>query len=607
MVQSDQKLKQKNRLQYRHHCLKATDRIATSNYWDVLADVATDNTDTDTNIHQLTSQFLESANAVADNLSLRLSPPATRVNRRLLSGTTKRAILASNTARQAFIAAATNPNPNPVQCNTLRDEWSRLKAAATQLERVDGRKQWVKHADNLDRAVSDGRTDLVFSAARAMSGNSSRSAAVTPLYNSDGIPIQTSPNTPPIRNSDILDQDFSWNQIAAALLQMSPRKAPGDDGISTAFYQAALYMPANTQEGVPPTPFARALLRVCGQVLASATIPRAWLCASIVSIDKKNGDPLNPGDKRGIALINVGLKLVCKVLQMRIEQFVETNQPVVLQTGWVPQARRAFDTVPVGALLWKLQNMGFPHRTLAFLKALYTSSSARARAGSLLSDPFPVQRGVRQGCPLSGLLFNLFINDILDGVAPITVPGLPRDTSPIRGLMYADDVAVFADSEQSLLAASTAIEQWAIQHGSSRNGLHSSTPSRHLHPVLANPPANGELSLSHISLQWSWAKPTMGLSWNRYWLTPQIRPKTVKQRHSFALMETLRTCGDSASLQKYVTRQLLDTSGFFKDPSFDQLRAHGTRYLMLARMDALWTARKAIPDWHISRHSPILS
>ncbi|KAH9253004.1 hypothetical protein BASA81_009009 [Batrachochytrium salamandrivorans] len=125
----------------RHHCLEATDRIATSNYWDVLADGAADDTDTDTDIHQLTSQFLESANAVADNLSLRLSPPATRSNRRLLSGTTKRAILASNTARQAFIAAATNPNPDLVQCNTLRDEWSRLKAAATQFERVDGRKK----------------------------------------------------------------------------------------------------------------------------------------------------------------------------------------------------------------------------------------------------------------------------------------------------------------------------------------------------------------------------------------------------------------------------------------------------------------------------------
>ncbi|KAH9266292.1 hypothetical protein BASA83_010676 [Batrachochytrium salamandrivorans] len=803
----------------RHHCLEATDRIATSNYWDVLADVASDNTDTDTDIHQLTSQFLESANAVADNLSLRLSPPATRSNRRLLSGATKRAILASNTARQAFIAAATNPNPNPVQCNTLRDEWSRLKAAATQLERVDGRKQWVKHADNLDRAVSDGRTDLVFSAARAMSGNSSRSAAVTPLYNSDGIvqydptsilrvmqghygslaadttghsldlqywhdrqPIQVSRDTPPIRNSDILDQDFSWNQIASALLQMSPRKAPGDDGITTAFYQAALYMPANTQEGVPPTPFARALLRICGQVFASATIPRAWLCASIVSIDKKDGDPLNPGDKRGIALINVGLKLVCKVLQMRIERFVETNNLLSYeQAGFrkreecVGQVvslvdiiqrrqnaginthvlfidiRKAFDTVPVGALLWKLQNMGFPRRTLAFLKALYTSSSARARAGSLLSDPFPVQRGVRQGCPLSGLLFNLFINDILNGVAPIAVPGLSRDTNPIRGLMYADDVAVFADSEQSLLAVSTAIEQWAnrweMQFGVAKCGiisftghlaprldnpldirLHGQLVSRvesykylgvlidskldhsawlkqkrsalehtisALHPVLANHqltvnyrsrifsavvmgkayyglelvggnkshlaplqttinkgirlftgarlstaigPLLVETGIGSLltrslvsrvrllersmtkrtpinaicsgtdndvftlnvqgqlvrSQRWFWSRRTKQLYRNRYWLTPQVRPKTVKQRHSFALMETLRTCGNSASLQKYVTRQLLDTSGFFKDPSFDQSRAHGTRYLMLARMDALWTARKAI-------------
>ncbi|KAH9262070.1 hypothetical protein BASA82_000901 [Batrachochytrium salamandrivorans] len=96
------------------------------------------------------------------------------------------------------------------------------------------------------------------------------------------------------------------------------------------------------------------------------------------------------------------------------------------------------------------------------------------------------------------------------------------------------------------------------------------------------------------SQRWFWSRRTKQLYRNRYWLTPQVRPKTVKQRHSFALMETLQTCGDSASLQKYVTRQFLDTSGFFKDPSFDQSRAHGTRHLMLARMDALWTARKAI-------------
>ncbi|KAH9269478.1 hypothetical protein BASA83_008428 [Batrachochytrium salamandrivorans] len=78
------------------------------------------------------------------------------------------------------------------------------------------------------------------------------------------------------------------------------------------------------------------------------------------------------------------------------------------------------------------------------------------------------------------------------------------------------------------------------------------------------------------SQRWFWSRRTKQLYRNKYWLTPQARPKTVKQRHSFVLMETLRTCGDPASLQKYVTRQLLDTSGFFKDPSFDQSRAHGT-------------------------------
>ncbi|KAH9274315.1 hypothetical protein BASA83_003313 [Batrachochytrium salamandrivorans] len=520
-----------------------------------------------------------------------------------------------------------------------------------------------------NRAVSDGRTDLVFAAARAMSGNSSRSAAVTPLYNSNGI-VQYDPTSilrvmqghygslaaDTTETVTILDQDFSWNQIAAALLQMSPRKAPGDDGITTAFYQAALYMPANTLKGAPPTPFARALLR-------------------------KDGDPLNPGDKRGIALINVGLKLVCKVLQMRIERFVETNNLLSYEQAGFRKREEAFDTVPVGALLWKLQNMGFPRRTLAFLKALYTFLICSSTGRITTIGPIPSTRGVRQGCPLSGLLFNLFINDILDGVAPITVPGLPRDTNPIRGLMYADDVAVFADSEQSLLTASTAIEQWAnqweMQFGVAKCGiisftghlaprldtpldirLHGQLVSRvesykylgvlidskldhsawlkqkrsalehtisALRPVLANHQLTSHLAplqrqstrvsdcslvpdsrlqldpfwlklgLGHLltrslvsrvrllersvtkrtpinaicsgtdndvftlnvqgqlvrSQRWFWSRRTKQLYRNRYWLTPQVRPKTVKQRHSFALMETLRNMWRLCIAPKY--------------------------------------------------------
>ncbi|KAH6589653.1 hypothetical protein BASA61_005533 [Batrachochytrium salamandrivorans] len=107
------------------------------------------------------------------------------------------------------------------------------------------------------------------------------------------------------------------------------------------------------------------------------------------------------------------------------------------------------------------------------------------------------------------------------------------------------------------------------------------------------------------SQRWFWSRRTKQLYRNRYWLTPQVRPKTVKQRHSFALMETLRTCGDSASLQKYVTRQLLDTSGFFKDPSFRSIASTWHKISDACAHGCSLDSKKSHSDWHISRHPPI--
>ncbi|KAH6576580.1 hypothetical protein BASA60_004455 [Batrachochytrium salamandrivorans] len=595
-----------------------------------------------------------------------------------------------------------------------------------------------------------------------MSGNSSRSAAVTPLYNSDGIvqydptsilrvmqghygslaadttghsldlqywhdrqPIQVSPNTPPIRNSDILDQDFSWNQIAAALLQMSPRKAPW-----RRWYNHCV-LPSGT-------------LHACQH-------PRRCPTNSICSCSVENGDPLNPGDKRGIALINVGLKLVCKVLQMRIERFVETNNLLSYeQAGFRKREECVGQVVSLVDIIQRRQNAGLnTHVLFIDIRKAFDTVPSWCTVMEAAEHGIPSS----YSCLSQGIVHILICSSSgrITAIGPIPIPGLSRDTNPIRGLMYADDVAVFADSEQSLLAASTAIEQWAnqweMQFGVAKCGiisftghlaprldnpldirLHGQLVSRvesykylgvlidskldhsawlkqkrsalehtisALHPVLANHqltvnyrsrifsavvmgkayyglelvggnkshlaplqttinkgirlftgarlstaigPLLVETGIGSLltrslvsrvrllersvtkrtpinaicsgtdndvftlnvqgqlvrSQRWFWSRRTKQLYRNRYWLTPQVRPKTVKQRHSFALMETLRTCGDSASLQKYVTRQLLDTSGFFKDPSFDQSRAHGTRYLMLARMDALWTARKAI-------------
>ncbi|KAH9266659.1 hypothetical protein BASA83_010466 [Batrachochytrium salamandrivorans] len=249
---------------------------------------------------------------------------------------------------------------------------------------------------------------------------------------------------------------------------MSPRKAPGDDGISTALYQAALYTPANTQEGVPPTSFARALLRVL-----QMRIERFVEANNLLSYKQAEFRKREECVGQVVSLVDI--------IQRRQNAGLNTHVLFI-------DIRKAFDTVPLvhcygscrtwDSLVVLLLSQGIVH-------ILICSSTGRLTT----IGPIPSTEGVRQGCPLSGLLFNLFINDILDGVAPITVPGLSRNTNPIRGLMYADDVAVFADSEQSLLAASTAVEQWAnqweMQFGVAKCGIISFTG--HLAPRLDSP------------------------------------------------------------------------------------------------------------------------
>ncbi|KAH9274792.1 hypothetical protein BASA83_002999 [Batrachochytrium salamandrivorans] len=57
----------------------------------------------------------------------------------------------------------------------------------------------------------------------------------------------------------------------------------------------------------------------------------------------------------------------------------------------------------------------------------------------------------------------------------------------------------------------------------------------------------------------------------------------------------LRTCGDSASIQKYVTRQLLDTSGVLQGSQFRSITSTWHKISdACAHGCSIWTARKAI-------------
>ena len=126
--------------------------------------------------------------------------------------------------------------------------------------------------------------------------------------------------------------------------------------------------------------------------------------------------------------------------------------------------RQAFDRVPHGALLRKLEVRGVCRsgQTLAFIRALYTNPyTIVTLPGGGRGERINVERGVRQGCPLSPVLFNVFIDDILEGVEGVSVPRM-RDN--VRGFLFADDVAIPAESVECMCNALSVVEQWAEEN-----------------------------------------------------------------------------------------------------------------------------------------------
>ena len=69
---------------------------------------------------------------------------------------------------------------------------------------------------------------------------------------------------------------------------------------------------------------------------------------------------------------------------------------------------KAFDRVSWEFLIRILQKMGFPQFVINWIKILYTDVCSSCLINGYISKEFKIERGVRQGCPLSMLLYVLF-------------------------------------------------------------------------------------------------------------------------------------------------------------------------------------------------------
>jgi len=195
-----------------------------------------------------------------------------------------------------------------------------------------------------------------------------------------------------------------------------------------------------------------------------------------VCVYKGKGDALECGSYRGIKLLDHVMKVFERVLEERLRRKVSIDD---MQFGFRPgrgttdaifiirqvqekflaknkelwiafvDLEKAFDRVPREVLWWALRRLGVEEWIVIAIKALYEDATTSVKSTQGESKEFGVKVGVHQGSVLSPLLFSI----VLEALSMVFKEGLPWE------LLYADDLALLAESKEQLLEK---IRRWKV-------------------------------------------------------------------------------------------------------------------------------------------------
>lgn len=273
----------------------------------------------------------------------------------------------------------------------------------------------------------------------------------------------------PEEDKNLLEEPLTLEELHSAAKSLKKGKSPGPDGIPPELYLAVWDI-------VGPL-----ILNSMNFAIKHGMLHRDQNIALIILLQKKNKDPLNCSSYRPISLINSDVKILAKALVSRIEPLMD----ILIhfdQTGFLRgrlaadnmrrllhiiehshtytdtcavfslDALKAFDRLEWDFLWTVLDHFGFGPKFIYAIQTLYSNPTASISTGTYQSLSFPLQRGCRQGCPLSPLLFALSLEPLAQAlrqsqvIAPITLLGSQHYIS-----LYADDIILYlSDLENSI-------------------------------------------------------------------------------------------------------------------------------------------------------------
>jgi exonuclease III len=255
-----------------------------------------------------------------------------------------------------------------------------------------------------------------------------------------------------------LEGVIQLRELHTALKNMRNGKSPGADGLPKEFYIAFWDL------------LGEDFLCVVRSALEEGVLSESQRMGLITLLSKPGGH-LNPSNKRPISLLNVDYKIISKALTDRLKlvlpdiigpfqtcgvmgRSIHQNVKIMRDVTSFANARgvgsafvtldqkKAFDRVDWSFLQKVLTRFNFGPIFRSWVSTLYRDISSSILINGHTSTPFHLYRGVRQGCPLSPLLYVMFIEPFAAAVqscADIKGWVLPGCDVECKLLQYADD------------------------------------------------------------------------------------------------------------------------------------------------------------------------
>ncbi|KAK3803056.1 hypothetical protein RRG08_027978 [Elysia crispata] len=257
---------------------------------------------------------------------------------------------------------------------------------------------------------------------------------------------------------------FTVDEVRKCLKEMSKNKAPGPDDITSDVLLLG------------EEPVLKYLTSCYNKILKTKEIPPSWDEAKIIILYKK-GDPGDVKNYRPISLLSHSYKLFTRLLQKRMENTLDENQPrdqagfrrgfsttdhiftlnqvieksneynLPLCVGFIDY-EKAFDSVEHFAIFDALRKININETYVAILENIYQKATARVHIDNLESETFPINRGVRQGDPISPKMFTTAMEMIFRKAG--LEHGINVDGETLTNLRFADDVALVTEKIEDM-------------------------------------------------------------------------------------------------------------------------------------------------------------